>query len=424
MKLTLLHLLYNVLIVLALPGVLLRLLWRARKNPGYALRVAERFGFYNKTYQTGGIVVHAVSVGETVAAQPLIELLRKQYPDLPLTITSTTPTGSARVKNLFGDSVQHVYLPYDYPFAVKRFFNIFKPCQLIIMETEWWPNLFIQAHHRNIPLYIANGRLSERSLKQYLRIASLTRHMAQCITQLAAQTQNDANHFIALGVPADRVHVIGNIKFDMTLDPIVQERVAKLKSSFGDRPVWIAASSHAGEETVVMSTIQKVLNKFPQALAIVVPRHPERFAPFYQVLSQTGLRVARRSQNETVQADTQVYLGDTMGELMLFYGVSDVALVGGSFVPAGGHNMLEAALMGCAIVMGPHLQNVSTQAERLVEAQGMVVAQTPEVLTQQIIDWLNDPNARITSAKHAQAFMQANRGAAQRTIQLFEGVTQ
>jgi 3-deoxy-D-manno-octulosonic-acid transferase len=417
-------LLYNVLLVFALPGILLRLLWRARKNPGYALRIAERFGFYQKTFQTGGIVIHAVSVGETVAAGPLIQLLQAHYPNTPLTITSTTPTGSARVKNLFGDTVQHVYLPYDYPGALKRFFSAFKPSQLIIMETEWWPNLFIQTHKRGIPLFIANARLSERSLKGYSRIASLTRRMARCITLLGAQTSGDLQRFLALGIPSNRVLQTGNIKFDLTVNSLDEERSARLRATFKGRPVWIAASTHAGEEALVIETVKAVLAEHPETLAIVVPRHPERFAPFHQLLSQAGLSLARRSQNENVETSTQVYFGDTMGELMLLYGASPIAFVGGSFVAAGGHNMLEAAIMGCAIVMGPHLENLTEQAARLVDAQGMKVVHSPAELAHQISEWLNNPSSRQACAEHALSFMQANRGAAQRTFQLLEGVKQ
>lgn len=414
--------LYNLLSILALPGVLLRLLWRARKNPGYALRIAERFGFYSKNYQTGGIVVHAVSVGETVAAQPLIESLLQTYPDTPITVTSTTPTGSARVTNLFGDAVQHVYLPYDYSWALRQFFKTFKPSIMIVMETEWWPNLLIQTHKRNIPLVMANARLSERSLKGYLRIGSLARRMAMCITKICAQTSKDADNFIALGVPADRVAVTGNIKFDSTAEDLVRERAAKLKSSIGDRPVWIAASTHAAEEALVIEAIQTILLKFPQALTIIVPRHPERFAAIYQSLTQAGLQVARRSQNESITPETQVYLGDTMGELLLLYGAADSAFVAGSFVPAGGHNMLEAAMMGCAIVMGPHLQNVSTQAAQLVQAQGMVVVDSPAALAQQIMEWFQYPDKRQLSAERAHKFMLDNQGAVERTMNLIKGV--
>jgi 3-deoxy-D-manno-octulosonic-acid transferase len=347
--------------------------------------------------------------------------LIQRYPELPITVTSMTPTGSARVKNLWSDKVQHVYLPYDYPFALRRFLKKFQPSRFIIMETEWWPNLFLEIDRQDIPLYLANARLSKRSLKGYLRIASLAKRMAACITKVGAQSQSDADHFIEMGVPADRVQVTGNIKFDLQVDALMRERSEKLKSSFNERPVWIAASTHAGEEAIVIQAIQAVLKAFPTALAVIVPRHPERFTPFYQALGKAGLSVVRRSQNEIVQADTQVYLGDTMAELVLLYGAAQVAFVGGSFVPAGGHNMLEAAAMGCAIVMGPHLENVTSQAAQLVAAQGMVVVETAQSLADHIIFWFEHPDNQTVTASHAKDFMLANRGAVERSLSLFEG---
>jgi 3-deoxy-D-manno-octulosonic-acid transferase len=421
MKSMLLHLLYNFLSILILPGVLVRLLWRSRSNSSYAERVNERFGLYKQTYQPGGIVIHAVSVGETVAAQPLIERYLQAYPNTPITVTSTTPTGSARVKALFGDRVQHVYLPYDYCFALKRFFKMFQPTRLVIMETEWWPNLFVEARKAGITLCVANGRLSDRSLKGYLRIASLSRRMAACLDKICVQTPSDAANFIQLGVNPDKVEVAGNIKFDMKVSPSIRERALELKLTLADRPVWIAASTHLGEEAIVTQAIKTVLSEFPNALCLVVPRHPERFTAFYDYLQAAGLKVARRSLNEPVQTDTQVYLGDTMGELLILYGAAQVAFVGGSFAPAGGHNMLEAAMMDCAIVMGPHLQNVSTQAAQLVQAQGMLVAHTADEFSAMLIDLFKSPEKRSHLIEQASIFMQANQGAVDRTFISLEG---
>jgi 3-deoxy-D-manno-octulosonic-acid transferase len=421
MKSMVLHLLYNFLSLLILPGVLLRLLWRSRVNSSYAERINERFGFYKQTYQPGGIVIHAVSVGETVAAQPLIERYLQAYPNTPITVTSTTPTGSARVKALFGDRVQHVYLPYDYCFALKRFFKMFKPTRLVVMETEWWPNLSVEARKAGIKLCVANGRLSDRSLKGYLRIASLSQRMAGCLDKICVQTPSDAANFIQLGVSTDKVEVAGNIKFDMKVNPSIQERALEFKSTLTDRPIWIAASTHLGEEAIVTQTIKTILSEFPNALCLIVPRHPERFTPFYQNLQAAGLKVARRSLNEPVQEDTQVYLGDTMGELLVLYGAAQIAFVGGSFSPAGGHNMLEAALMDCAIVMGPHLQNVTTQAAQLVQAQGMLVAHTADEFAAILINLFKSPEKRSQLIEHASTFMQANQGAVDRTFISLEG---
>jgi 3-deoxy-D-manno-octulosonic-acid transferase len=420
MRLTVIVRLYNLLLILALPGVLLRLLWRSRKNPGYAKRIGERFGFYAQSYQPGGIVVHAVSVGETVAAKPFIDALMQRHPHTPITITSTTPTGSATVKDLFGDRVQHVYLPYDYPLALARFFHCFNPSKMIIMETEWWPNLFLQAKKRSIPLYLVNARLSDRSFRGYQRMASLSKQMAFCITGLAAQTQADADHFIALGVPAQRVQITGNMKADFVLDPSLRENAAQWKADLGARPVWIAASTHAGEEPLVIQTIHRVLVEYPEALCIVVPRHPERFLSFYQALIKADLRVARRSQEEPIQSNTQVYFGDTLGDLLLLYGLADQAFVAGSFVPAGGHNMLEAISMGCPVIMGPHLENVRSQAADLVKAQAMVVVESPEALAEHVLHWFHFPQERHRCLQAAQACLQANRGAVDRTFKILE----
>lgn len=419
MKSTVLQRLYNFLLVILLPAVLLRLLWRSRLNPGYAKRISERFGFYSTPYRQGDIVIHAVSVGETVAAAPLIERLLQTH---SLTVTSTTPTGSARVKALFGDRVQHVYLPYDYPFALRSFFKTFKPSRLILMETEWWPNVFAEAKKAGVELCMANARLSERSFKGYSRMGSLFRPMAESLIKVCAQTQSDAQHFIQLGVPASRVEVTGNIKFDLKVDPALFDRSNELKSSFHDRPVWIAASTHAGEEALVLQTTETLLKQFPNLLTIIVPRHPERFEVFYQALHKAGLKIARRSDHETVQAQTQVYYGDTMGDLLLLYGAAQVAFVAGSFVPAGGHNMLEAAAMRCAIVMGPHLENVSTQAKNLVQAQGMIVVKSPGELTSVVGDLIRSPQKRAEIVEHASEFLLKNRGAVERTFAALEGV--
>lgn len=421
MKSTVLHLLYNLLMILALPGVLLRLLWRSRKNPGYAQRIHERFGEYKKPYQQGGIVIHAVSVGETVAAQPLIERFLTAYPDLPITVTSTTPTGSARVLQLFGKRVQHVYLPYDYPFAIRRFLKTFKPSRMVIMETEWWPNLLLETSHAGVTLCMANARLSERSLKGYQRISALSSRMAQCLNKICTQTQNDAENFIKLGVPAESVEVTGNIKFDVHVEPHVYERAAAFKATLKGRPVWIAASTHAGEEQIVIHTVQRILKVRPDALALIVPRHPERFSSFYESLRHSGLTVARRSHDEIVTSETQVYFGDTMGDLLMLYGAADVAFVAGSFVPAGGHNMLEAAMMDCAIVMGPHLENIASQAQQLVKAKGMLVINSPDDLAQAVLDWFESPQDRHESITHAKQFLIANQGAVNRTFNTLEG---
>lgn len=407
---------YNVLLIPLLPLALLRLWWRSLKNKAYLERIPERFACYSKAYQAGGIVVHAVSVGETVAAIPLVNALQQRHPNLPITVTCMTPTGSARMQKEFGERVQHVYLPYDAPFLVKRFLKMFQPRLFIVMETEWWPNLFAQLKQHKIPLMVANARLSTRSLKRYGWIRSMAETMAESIDVLCAQTHEDAEHFKQLGVPANRIHVTGNIKVDQTLDPNVLEQAKQLRSTWGGRAVWIAASTHVGEEAAVTLALHAVKTTCPGALAIVVPRHPERFNGFYEMLKHSGLKVARRSLKEAVTPDTDVYYVDTMGELMMMYACADIAFVAGSLVPAGGHNMLEAALMKCAIIMGPNLQNVRTQAQTLQQAHAMVVVNDGDALARQIIDWIQHPEKRDAFVDNATAYLKENQGALDRTL--------
>lgn len=409
---------YNLLLIILLPFALLRLFWRARKNPGYAKRIPERFAYYANTYQSGGIVVHAVSVGETVAAYPLIKALQSTHPDLPITVTSMTPTGSARVKTLLGDSVQHVYLPYDFPWCVNKFLKTFQPKLFIVMETEWWPNLFFQCKKHNIPLMVANARLSERSMRGYQRVKSLSEPMAQSITCLSAQTDADAERFKQLGVKDAAIHITGNIKFDNPVDETVQQQAQALRKTIGTRPVWIAASTHAGEEFATIQAIQAVLKQHPQALAIVVPRHPERFQAFFDRLKEAGLNIARRSNNAEIASSTQVYYVDAMGELMACYGAADVAFVAGSLVPAGGHNMIEAIQMGTPVIMGPHVENIARVAQQLIDTEGMASIQDAETLGAQINAWLGNPEAAEHSLRQAQAFLKANQGSVERNLTL------
>ncbi len=406
--------LYKFLVYLILPLACLRLLWRSRLAPNYRKRINERFSYYQKTYQTKGIIVHAVSLGETNAAEPLIKQLIKQ--GFVVTVTTTTPTGSQRVQELFGGTVQHVYLPYDYGIAVNKFLDIFQPTKFIIMETEWWPNLFTILKSRNIPLLIANARLSERSMKKYLNFSSITKIMADCITKLAAQTQADAQRFKTLGVDEQKINVTGNIKFDIKRNEETVQLGKALKQTLGNRPVWIAASTHPGEEQSILDAIHSIRQHIPNALAIIVPRHPERFLPVYGKCLNEKLSVARRSQQEVIHADTQVYLGDTMGELMLLYAASDVAFIGGSLVPVGGHNMLEAAEMELPIISGSYVFNFVDVVQQLEHAGGLILVNDALSLAEQVITWFRDPAHAQLVGQHAHAVVENNRGALQRML--------
>jgi 3-deoxy-D-manno-octulosonic-acid transferase len=408
--------LYNLFVYIALPFAYLRLLWRSRLAPAYRKRLAERFAHYKNDYQTNGIVLHAVSVGEANAAVPVIKhLLNKGE---LLTVTTTTPTGSARVQALFANQIQHVYLPYDHPMAMNRFLDKFKPKQFIVMETEWWPNLFSGLKQRKVPLFIANARLSEKSMRGYLRFRKMSKMMADCITHLAAQTKEDAQRFAKLGVAQDKITVTGNIKFDMLHDQGMAQRSKELKQTFLSRPVWIAASTHAGEEQAIIDAVHIIKKKIPNTLTIVVPRHPERFQAFYQKCQKEKLNIARRSKNETVNAETDIYLGDTMGELMLLYATGDVAFVAGSLANIGGHNVLEPAALGLPIITGPHVFNFADIVKQLGRAGGLIIVDDALALAEQVISWLRDPTHAKLAGQHAQQVLTENRGAITRLLAL------
>ncbi|MCQ2045617.1 3-deoxy-D-manno-octulosonic-acid transferase [Stutzerimonas stutzeri] len=351
--------LYTLLFHLGLPLVFLRLLWRAWRAPAYSRRIGERFAFGLPPLRPDGIWVHAVSVGESIAAAPMIRELMARYPHLPITVTCMTPTGSERVQALFGDSVQHCYLPYDLPWAAARFLERARPKLAVVMETELWPNHIHQCARRGIPVALANARLSARSARGYARFARLTAPMLAKLSLIAVQTEAEAERFRQLGARDECVEVTGSIKFDLTIDPALLERASKLRQQWAaqERPLWIAASTHAGEDEIILAAHRQLLSNHPQALLILVPRHPERFASVYESAVRDGFVAVRRSTGEAVGADTQVLVGDTMGELLFLYALADIAFVGGSLVPNGGHNLLEPAALGKPVLSGPHLFN-------------------------------------------------------------------
>ena len=352
--------LYTLLLHLALPLIALRLALRARKAPAYARRIKERFSFALPPLKPGGIWVHAVSVGESIAAAPMIRALQARYPELPITVTCMTPTGSERIQALFGDSVQHCYLPYDLPWAAARFLDRVRPRLAVVMETELWPNHIHQCARRGIPVALANARLSERSARGYARFGKLTAPMLAELSLIAVQTQAEAQRFLDLGARPDCVEVTGSIKFDLKIDAELLQRAAELRRQWQaeQRPVWIAASTHAGEDEIVLAAHRQLLETRPNALLILVPRHPERFNSVHELCLSDGLTTRRRATGEAVQAGDQVLLGDTMGELLFLYALADIAFVGGSLVANGGHNLLEPAALGKPVLSGPHLFNL------------------------------------------------------------------
>jgi 3-deoxy-D-manno-octulosonic-acid transferase len=411
--------LYQVLLYLIQPLIWLRLLLRSRKAPAYRKRWGERYGFCKGKVVPQGILLHSVSVGETLAAVPLVRALRHHYPDLPITVTTMTPTGSERVRSAFGDDVYHVYLPYDLPGSVNRFLKTVDPKLVIIMETELWPNLISKLHQRKIPLIIANARLSERSAAGYQKLGSFVKTMLQKITLIAAQNQEDGERFIELGLKRSHLHVTGSLKFDISVTPELAARAVALRRQWAaHRPVWIATSTHEGEETIILETHKKLLTQFPQLLLILVPRHPERFPKAEQLTREAGLKYTLRSTDAVPDAQTQVVIGDTMGELMLLYGIADLAFVGGSLVERGGHNPLEAAAHAIPVIMGPHTFNFKNICAKLDQAEGLITVTDSESMVTAIASLLNDEDYRRYYGRHAVEVLHENQGALLRLLTL------
>ena len=410
--------LYTLLLYLVFPLVLLRLLWRSIKAPAYRERWLERLGLFTPPGAWGGLWIHAVSVGEVQAVLPLIRQLLADNPGLPITVTTTTPTGSARVVEQLGEQVFHVYFPYDLPLALTGFIRRVRPRALLMVETEIWPNLLHSCRRHGVYTLLANARLSARSAQRYARLGRFTRDTFAHIDCIAAQTEADAARFRALGVAADRVFVTGSIKFDIRIPASLEEQVEVLRREWGGRPVWVAGSTHEGEDELVLQAHHQVLSSFPNALLILVPRHPERFERVAGLCKREHLKLARRSRHGSYGTQTQVYLGDTMGELPVVIGSADVAFIGGSLVPTGGHNMLEAAAQGVAVCFGPHVFNFAAISELLV-AEGAARRVGDEVeLAQQVIAWFRDASARAEAGENGRRVVRQNRGALARLIGL------
>jgi 3-deoxy-D-manno-octulosonic-acid transferase len=419
---TILRYIYSFLLYLLVPFILLKLLWRSRKSPGYRKRWAERFGFFDapKKYQHG-IFIHAASVGETIAAIPLIRNLQKDYPNLPITVTTMTVTGSQQVKKSLQDSVFHVYVPYDLPDVVQRFLKKIKPKILILMETELWPNLLHYTKTYQIPILLANARLSEKSATGYAKLKNFAAKMLKNITQIAAQSQLDANRFIKLGMPQQHVAITGSIKFDINLAPSIKEAGEVLRQQLdANRPVWIAASTHDGEEEIILQAFKQIKQQLPDCLLILVPRHPERFTTVATLCKKQGYTIVLRSTNETCSEKTDIFIGDTMGEMMKFYAAADIAFVAGSLVPIGGHNFLEPAILGLPIISGSHVFNFTEIARLLKEKHALVLIENSSELAKQVIKFFNDPKLRHEFGENAKLVVDANRGAVAKHMQLIK----
>lgn len=410
--------LYSALLYLLIPAVWLRLMLRGRRNPAYRRRIAERFGFVAPLARPGAIWVHAVSVGETRASAPLVRALMQAHPTRRVLITTMTPTGSDQVRALFGDQVDHCYVPYDLPTAVRRFLTRTRPVCALIMETELWPNLFYHCRRRGIPVMVANARMSAQSQARYARFAGFTRFTLQQLSLLAVQNAVDAERLRQLGAPAPITQVTGSIKFDIQLPAGLAEQARALRSTWGaQRPVWIAASTHEGEDEPVLAALAEVRLRHPSLVLILVPRHPERFGTVERLGLRAGLRLSRRS-SDAPNHETEVLLGDTMGELQLLYAAADVAFIGGSLVPTGGHNVLEACAVGVPCVFGPHMFNFDEIARLCLERGAAQQIDEAKQLGAAVGRYLDDAALRTQAGEAGRQLVEHNRGALARSVEL------
>ncbi len=417
--------LYSFVFYLAMPLVLLRLLWRAIKAPAYARRWQERFALIPALDDSKPVIcLHSVSVGETIAASPLIKRLLQDYPSHQLMVTTTTPTGSALLQERFAGQVQHVYLPYDLPDAVGRFLTKVKPDVFLIMETELWPNLLAACKARAIPSLLLNGRLSERSARGYQRISPLSRPMFAALSGLYAQTQADKERFIDSGVNPEACEISGNIKFDLQLSDSLRTQALAIRKQWqgteiDGKPRFIiaAASTHQGEDEIILEAFKQLLKVLPNAHAarlLLVPRHPERFAEVARLVEASGLYLQRRSKTQDVNGideQCQVILGDTMGEMLCFFGAVDAAFIGGSLVERGGHNMIEAAAWGLPIVTGTSCFNFTQASDLLQDAGALLQVENSQALAEHWHSLIIRPELAKTMSESAQQVAEGNRGA-------------
>jgi 3-deoxy-D-manno-octulosonic-acid transferase len=423
-----LRLLYLLGVYLAAPIMSAMFLWRGLRDRSYWRNFSERFGFGARP-GAHGVWLHAVSVGEVQACAPLVSALYQRHPGLPLTVTTFTPTGAARARALFGNLAQVRYIPFDLPGAVRRFFARVQPRLAVIFETERWPNLYRECGRRRVPLVLASARISARSVGRYQRLGALFRDTLQQAAVVAAQGEGDAERFRALGASAASLHVTGNIKFDFELPPDIAQRGARLRAQYAPgRALWVAGSTHGGaEEQAVLEAHQRAGAVHPGALLVLAPRHPPRFEEVAQALSRAGLRFVRRSQAGGGAAGAaaaaqacQVVLLDSLGELLDFYAAADVAFVGGSLVPVGGHNLLEPAALGVPILTGPNNSNSAQIAPLLIACGAAEVVQDGAQLGARLSALLSDAGERERMGAAGSAAVDANRGALSNLLALIE----
>lgn len=414
------HSLYTLIIYLFIPFVFARLYLLGFKNPAYKKRWQERFGVFTWEEKNKPILwIHAVSVGEVNAAKSLISRLLEKYPDFQILVTTVTPTGAYTVKQHFLEDIKHLYLPYDLPFAVKSFLYKVKPSILITMETEIWPNLYQSCHVAKIPILIVNARLSEKSLQGYQLVSSLMKQTLNKVSVIAAQTERDAKRFISFGLDKSKVVITGNLKFDITVPHSITEQAESLKRYFSvNRPVWIAASTREGEEEIILKAHQEILKKYPQAILILAPRHPDRVNKVASLCDARNFKYIKRTENRSFSSEYSVYILDTLGELQLHYAASQVAFVGGSLVNTGGQNMMEPASLALPVISGPHTYNFTEVTQLLSENDALVVVSNAEDLATKVSALLSDANHRHNIGEKGRKVIEENKGNLKRLMQI------
>jgi len=411
------RILYSILLYILSPLIWGYLLFRGLKAKEYREGYLQRLGYVPVSIPSGGLLLHCASVGETRAAEPLIRKLLDIYPDLPLIISTSTPTGKNIVKTLFKEKVFHCYLPIDWPGSCRRFLKAIKPKAVILMETEVWPNFLHVCSKEDYPTLLANARMSDKSLSGYLRFSTLTKSTFSKLTKVAAQYESDKSNFIRLGVANEKIVLVGNIKFDLQLDEPLKQQQKALKNAWAaDRPVWLAASIHPKEFESILKVHKKLLVKFPDLLLIGVPRHPEKFAEFEQACVEHQLNSINRSDDKLPNEKTQVVVGDTMGEVLLFSGIADMTFVGGSLIERGGHNPLEPIVCGSPVVMGKHYENFKDVCQILLHKDILKVVDSTEALVGTLQNLLSSSQQlNKLSAKSLQV-IQENQGCVEHLV--------
>ncbi|WP_045368155.1 lipid IV(A) 3-deoxy-D-manno-octulosonic acid transferase [Vibrio campbellii] len=413
------RILYTLLLALVSPFLLFGLYKSKPNKPKFGQRWREHFGITPKLEATERpIWIHAVSVGESIAATPLIKELKKQNPALPILVTTTTSTGAEQIAKL-GGLVEHRYMPIDFVFAVKGFLKATRPKQMLIIETELWPNTLRAVHDSKIPITVVNARLSEKSCKNYAKVQPLFNLLAPCLDKVLCQTESDAERFKRLGVEKNKLFVTGSIKFDIQISEEVKEKGKALRTELGiKRPIWIAASTHKGEDEQVLEAHKKILESHPNALLVLVPRHPERFDNVFELCQKLGFEAARRTSRTEVTESTQVYLGDTMGEMLVLMGAADICFMGGSLVgdKVGGHNVLEPAALGVPIINGPSYFNFKEIVDSFVKEGGLIIVEDSSTLAKTIIQLIESPKKRIAYHTAGSKIVNMNQGALKNTI--------